>query len=163
MARVGSWSGSGPGLGAGRLLDGIFVGSTAGPAGGLWSCCDAGSACAVAGGWHPGVDVLGVTGDWGLGLSVGFWAWGRTVPRGRALVAPVRVAVHVCVGGRSDGACLGPSVGQIGGLWCGRGSGWACVAAAWWAAGWRPQVDASGGVWGCGAGSPVGRGPGLVC
>ena len=108
-------------------------------------------------------DVRGVAGACRLGPWVGLWAWGRTMPRGRALVMSVGVAVHVCVGGPSDGACVGPSVGRLGGLWCGRGSEWACVAATWRAAGWRPRVDASGGVWVCGAGSPVGPGPGLVC
>ena len=110
--------------------------------------------------------MLGVAGAWGLGLSVGLWAWGSMVPRGcsdRALVASVGVAVHVCVGGPSDGECVGPSVGQIGELWCGLGSGSAFVAAAWQAAGWWSRADASGGVWGSGAGSPVGPGPGIVC
>ena len=163
VLRVGSGSGSGPGLGAGRLLDGVSVGCTASPAGVSGCCWDAGSECAGAGGWHPGADVLGVTGASGSGLSVGMWAWGRTVPRGRALLASVRVAVHVCVGRPSDGACVGPSVSQIGGPWCCQGSGWACVTPAWRAARWRPRVDASGGVWGFRAGSPLGPGPGLVC
>ena len=163
VARVASGSGSGPGLGAGRLLDGVSVGCTACPAGGSWCCWDTGSACAGDSGWHPGANVLGVAGAWGLGLSVGLWASGRTVPGGPALVASVGVLVHVCVGGPLDGACVGPSVARIRGPCCGRRSGWACVAAAWLAAGWRPRADVSGGVWGCGAGSPVGPRPGLVC
>ena len=140
VARVASRSGSGPGFGAGRLWDGVFVGPTAGPAGGLWARWDAGSACAGASGWPPGADALGVAGAWGLGLSLGLWAWGRTVPRGRALVVSVGVAVRVCVGGPSVGECVGLFVGRIGVPWCERGSDWACVAAAWRAAGWRPRV-----------------------
>ena len=38
-----------------------------------------------------------------------------------------------------------------------------CVTAAWRDAGWQPCVDASGGAPGCGAGSPVGPGAGLIC
>ena len=83
----------------------------------------------------PGADALGVAGAWGLGLSVGLWAWGRTVPRGRALVVSVGVPVRVSVGSPSGGACVGLSVGRIGVPWCWRGSRWACVAAAWRAAG----------------------------
>ena len=40
------------------------------------------------------------------------WAWGRMVPRGGlgwALVASVGPAVHVCVGGPSEGVCVGPA------------------------------------------------------
>ena len=84
------------------------------------------------------------------------------VPRGRwgrALVASAGVAVPVCVGGPSDSACMGPSVGLTGGLWCGWGFRLACIGAA----GWWPREDASGGVWGFGPGSPVGPKPGLVC
>ena len=125
-------------------------------------CWGDGSACAGAGGWYPGADLLGVSEAWGLGLPLGMSRWGRMVPRsrsGRALVASVGVAVHICSGGRSDGAFVGPSVGRTGWLWCGWGSRLACVgAASWW-----PRVDASGGVWGCGPGSPAGPGPGPVC
>ena len=162
VARVGSGSGSGSGFGAGHLPDGVSVGCTAGPAGGFWCCWDSGSACAGAGGWHPGADVPDVAGACGLGLSVGLWACGRMVPRGpsgRALVASVGVAVHVCV----EGACVGPSVGRIGGLWCWSGSASACVAAASRAAVWWFRANASDAVWGHGAGLPVGPGPGLVC
>ena len=74
-------------------------------------------------GWSPGADALGVAGAWGLGLSVGLWAWGRVVPKGRVLVVSGGVAVHVCVGGPSGGACAGPSVGRFGLPWRGRGSG----------------------------------------
>ena len=93
---------------------------------------------------------------------MGMWAWGRMVPRvrsGRALVASAEVAVRVCVGGPSDGVCVGPAVGQTGGLWCGWGSRLACVGAA----SRLPRVDASVGVRGCGPGSPAGPGPCPVC
>ena len=53
---------------------------------------------------------------------MGLWAWGRMVPRGpsgRALVSSVSVAVQVCVGGPSDGACLGPLLAGL--LGCGAG------------------------------------------
>ena len=144
-------SGLGSALGAGRPGDDGSVGRTAGPAGGAWCRWDAGSACAAACRWSPGAVVLGVAGAWGLGLSVGLWAWGCTVPEGRVLVASVGVAACDCVGGPSGGAYAGPSVGRSGEPWRGRGSGWACIAAARLAAGWRPCVDAPGGVWGCGA------------
>ena len=160
VACVGS--GSGSRLGAGLLPDGVSVGRTAGPAGGSWRCWGASLACTGAGGWYPAADGLGVAGAWGRGLPVGMWAWGRMVPRshsGRALVASVLVMVHVRVEGLSDGACVGPFVGWTGGLWCRWGPGLACVGAA----GWWPRVDASGGVWGCGPGSPAGPGSGLVC
>ena len=92
------------------------------------------------------------------------------VPRGcsgQALVASVGVRVRVCVrvglgvgvGGASDGVCVGLAAGRTGGLRGECGSGSACVgAASWW-----PLVDASGGVWGCGPGSPPGPEPGLFC
>ena len=131
------------------------MGRTTGPADGAWCRWDAGSPCAVAC-RSPGAAVLGVAGAWGFGLSVGLWAWGCTVPEGRVLVVSVGVAPHACVGGPSGGAYAGPSVGRSGVPRCGRGSGWSCVAAARLAAGWRPCVDARGGVWGCGAGLPVG-------
>ena len=113
MACVGS--GSGSELGAGGLPDGVSVCRTAGPAGGSWRCWGAGSACAGAGGSYPGADMLGVAGAWGLGLPVGMQAWGRMVPTGRsgrALVASVGVAVHVCVEGPGTARVWGPpSVG----------------------------------------------------
>ena len=107
MSRVGSGSGSGPGLGAGRLRDGVSVGRTAGPAGGPWCLWDAGSACARTGGCPRGADALGVARACGLGLSVGLWAWGCTVPRSRALVVSVGVAVRVSVGGLSKARVQG--------------------------------------------------------
>ena len=61
----------------------------------------------------------GAAGAWGLGLPLGMWASGRMVPTGRsgqALVASVGVAVRVCVGGPSDGVCVGLAVGRTGGL-----------------------------------------------
>ena len=103
-----------------------------------------------------------VAGTWGPGLPVGMWAWGRMVTRGlsgRALVASAGVAVRVCVGGLSDGVCVGLAVAWAGGLWCGWGSGLASVGGA----GRWPRVDASGGVWDNGPGSPAGPRPGPVC
>ena len=100
----------------------------------------------------------GAAGAWGLGLPVKMWAWGCMVPRGRsgqALEALVGVAVRVCVGGPSDGVCVGLAVGQTGGLWCWWGSGLACVGAA----GWWPR----GGAGGCRPGSPAEPGPGPIC
>ena len=156
-------AGSGSGFAPGRLRGDVSVGRTAGPAG--WSSCrwDAGSACAGACRWSPGADVLSAAGAWRLGLSVGLWASGRTVLKGRVLMVLVGVAVRDCVGGPSGGTCAGPSVGRFGVLWRGRGPGWACVAAAWRAAGWRPRVDAPGGVWSCAAGLPVGPGAAPIC
>ena len=99
VARVGSGSGSGSGLGAGRLPDGVSVGRTAGPAAGSWCCWDAGSACAGAGGWQPGADVLGVAGAWGLGLAVGLWARGAYGAKGSLGLGAGGV-------GRGSGTCL---------------------------------------------------------
>ena len=139
------------------------MGRTAGPAGGAWCRWDAGSACAGACRWSLRAAALGVAGAWGLGLSVGLLAWGRTVPEGRVLVASVGVAVRVCVGGPLGGAYAGPSIDRSGVPWRGLGSWWACVAAARLLAGWRPCVNAPCGGWGCGAGIPVGRGAGPMC
>ena len=66
---------------------------------------------------------------------MGSWVWGRTVSEDRAVVVSVGVAACARVGGPSGGAYAGPAVGWSGVPWCGRGSGWACVAAAWLAAG----------------------------
>ena len=54
--------------------------------------------------------------------------------------------------------CVVLAVSRTGGLWFGWGSELARVGAA----GWWSLVDASGGVWGCGPGSPAGPGPGPV-
>ena len=105
-------SGLGPGLGAGQPGDDGSVGRTSRPAGGAWCRWDGGSACAGACRWSPGAVVLGVAGAWGLGLSVGLWAWGCTVPEGRVLVVSAGVAVRACVGGPSGGAYALPSVGR---------------------------------------------------
>ena len=78
------------------------------------------------------------------------------------LVVSVGVEAGACAGGPSGGAYGGPSVGRSGVPWRGRGSGWGCVAAARLACGWRPCVDASGGVWGCGAGLAVEPGAGSM-
>ena len=98
-----------------------------------------------------------------LGSRFGFWAWGCTVPERRVLVVSVGVAAGACVGGPSGGAYAGPSVSRSGVPWRGRGSGLACDAAAQLAAGWRPCVDAPGGVRGCGAGLAVGPLAGTMC
>ena len=163
VACAGSGSGPGLGLGAGRLGDDGSVGSTAGPAGGAWCRRDAGSASAGACRWCSGAVALGVARAWGLGLSVGLWVWGCTVPEGRVMVVSVGAAIRVCLGGPSGGAYAGPAFGRSGVPWRGRGSGWACFAAAQLAAGWRPRVDAPGGVWGFQAGLPVVPGAGPMC
>ena len=163
VACAGSGSWPGPGLGAGQLENDGSVGRTAGRAGGVWCRWDTGSVCAGACRWSPGAAVLCVAGAWGLRLSVGLWVWGCTVPEGRGLVLSVGVAVRVCVEGPSDGAYAGPSLCRSGVPWLGRGSGWACVAAARLAAGWQPRVDAPGGACGCGAGLPVGPEAGPMC
>ena len=75
---------------------------------------------------------------------------------GLAVVVSVGVAVCACVGGPWGGAYAGPAAGRSGVPWCGRGSGWACVAAAWLVAGRGLCEDATGGVRGCGL--PVGLG-----
>ena len=133
LVRAGS--GSGSGLGAGRSGDDGSAGRTVGPARGAWCRWDAGSACIVAG-RSPGAAVLDVAGTWGSGPSVESWAWGRTVSEGWVVAMSVRVAACACVGGSSGGTYAGPAVGRSGVPWRGWGSGWACVAAAWLAAGW---------------------------
>ena len=70
----------------------------------------------------------------GLGLSVGSWTWGRTVSEYWVVAVLVGVAACACVGGSSGGAYARPAVGRSGVPWRGRGSGWACAAAAWLAA-----------------------------
>ena len=77
------------------------------------------------------------------------------------MVVSVGVAVCACVGGPSGGAYAGPAAGRSGVPWCGPGSGWACVAAAWLAAGCGPCADGTRGVRGCGL--PVGLGAGSLC
>ena len=72
------------------------------------------------------------------------------------MVASVGVAVCVRVGRLSVGVQFGSAAGWSGAPWCGRGSGWACVVAAWLAAGRGPCAGATGGVRGCGL--PVGSG-----
>ena len=66
---------------------------------------------------------------------MGSWVWGRTVSEGQAVVVSVGVAACACVGGSSGSVYAGPAVGRSGVPWCERGSGSACVAAAWLAAG----------------------------
>ena len=111
------------------------MGCTAGPAGGAWCRWDARSACAVAG-RSPGAAVLDLARVWGFGPSMGLWAWGCTVFEDRVAVVSVGVVARACVRGSSGGAFAGPAVGRSGVPWRGRGSRWACVAAARLAAGW---------------------------
>ena len=117
----------GSGLGAGPPGDDGSAGCTARPAGGGRCRWDASSACAGACRWSPGAAVMDVAGAWGLGLLVGLWAWGCTVPEGRVLVVSVGVVARAYGAGPSGGAYAGPSIGRSGVPWRGRGSGWACV------------------------------------
>ena len=73
----------------------------------------------------------------------------------------VGVVVCACVGGPSGGVNAGSAAGRSGVPWCGRGPGWACVAAAWLAASRGPCAGATGGVRGCGL--LVGLGAGSLC
>ena len=77
------------------------------------------------------------------------------------MVASVGVAVCVRVWRLSVGVYVGSAAGRSGAPWCGRGSGWACVVAAWLAAGRGPCAGATGGVRGCGL--PVALGAGTLC
>ena len=92
---------------------------------------------------------------------MGPWVWGCTVSECRAAVVSVRLAVCACMGGPSGGAYAGPAAGRSGVPLCGRGSGWACVAAAWLVAIRGMCADATGGVGGCGL--PVGLEAGSLC
>ena len=152
-------AGSGPGLvpGAGRLGDDGSAGHAGGPAGGAWRRGGTGPSHVMAGRF-PVPDVAGA---WGVRPSVGPGVWGCRVPEGRPAVMSVGVAVCACVGGLSGGACTGSAAGQSGVLWCGRGSGWACVAAAWLAAGRGPCAGGTGGV--RGVRLPVGLWAGSLC
>ena len=98
---------------------------------------------------------------WGVRPSVGLWVWGCPASEGWAVVASVGVAVCVRVGRLSVGVYVGSAAGRSGAPWCGRGSGWACVVAAWLAAGRGPCAGATGGFRGCGL--PVGLGAGTLC
>ena len=130
-AVVRAWSGPGSGPGAGRPGDDPSAGRAVGQVGGAWCRWGASPACVVAG----RSSVPDVAGAWGSRPSVGSWVWGRTVSEGRMVVVSVGVAACACVGGSSGGAYAGPAVGRSGVPWCGWGSRWACVAAAWLAAG----------------------------
>ena len=69
----------------------------------------------------------------GLGPRWGRWCGGARCQRaGRCWC---RVVACAWVGGSLGGVYAGPAVGRSGVPWCGRGSGWDCVAAAWLAAG----------------------------
>ena len=155
VARVGSGFGSQSGLGAGhsRMAFPWAVLPVQLVAGGSWCCWNAGSACAGAGGWHPRGRCAGCRCSLGTGAPggvVGVGAYGA-----EGLLGPGADGV-----GRGSGTCLcGRTFGRrVWGALC-RPDWWAVV----WAAGGWPRMDALGGVWGCGAGSSVGPGPGLVC
>ena len=149
-AAVRAGSGPGPGPGAGRPGDDGSAGRAGGPVGGAWCRRGAGLSCVMAG----RSSVPDVAGAWGVRLSLGPGLWGCTVSEGRAAVVSVGVAVCACVGGPSGGVYTGSAAGRSGVPLCGRGSGRACVAAAWLAAGRGPCAGATGGVRGCGL--PVG-------
>ena len=76
-------------------------------------------------------------------------------------MATVGVVVCACVGGPSGGVYAGSAAGRSGVPWCGRGPGWACVAAAWLTAGRGPCAGATGGTRGCGL--PLGLGAVSLC
>ena len=99
--------------------------------------------------------------DWGVRPPVGPLVWGCPASEGRAAVASVGVAVSVPVGRLSVGVYVGSAACLSGVPWCGRGTGRACVVAAWLAAGRGPCAGATGGVRGCGL--PVGLGAGTLC
>ena len=138
VVRAGSGPGIGPG--AGRPGDDGSAGRAGGPVGGVRLRRGAGLSRVMAG--RP--PVPDVAGAWGVRPSVGPGVWGCRVPEGRAAVVSVGVAVCACVGGPSGGVCAGSAAGRSGVPWCGRGSGWACVAAAWLAAGRGPCAGATG-------------------
>ena len=73
----------------------------------------------------------------------------------------VAVAVCACVGGPSGGVYAGSAAGRSGVPWCGRGSGWACVAVAWLAAVSGPCAGAMVAFPGCGL--PFRPGAGSLC
>ena len=98
---------------------------------------------------------------WGVRPPVGPWLWGCPASEGRAAVASVGVAVCVRVGRLLVGVYVGSAAGRSGVPWCGWGSGWACVVAAWLAAGCGPCAGATGGVRGCGL--PLGLRAGTLC
>ena len=152
-------AGSGPGLGPGAAQPGDdgSAGRAGSLVGGVWHRWGAGPSRFMAG--RPSVP--DVAGAWGVRLSVGPGLLGCTVPEGRAAVVSVGVAVCASVGGPSGGVCAGSAAGRSGVPWCGRGSGWACVAAAWLAAKRGPCAEATGGVRGCGL--PVGLWAGSLC
>ena len=130
-AAVRAGSGPGPGPGAGRPGDDGSASRAGGLVGGAWCRWGASASCVVAG-RSSAPDVAGA---WGIRPSVGPGVWGCTVSGGRAAVVLDGVSVCSCVGGLSGGVYAGPAAGRSGVPWCGRGSGWACVAAAWLAAG----------------------------
>ena len=157
----GRWCVPDPGQGSGwGLGDREMTALPAAPAAlffGAWRRWGAGPSRVMAG-RPPVPDVAGV---WGVRPSVGPMVSGCTVPEGRAVVMSVGVVVCACVGGPSGGVCAGSAAGRSGVPWRGRGSGWACVAAACLAAGRAPCAGATGGVRGCGL--PVALWAGSLC
>ena len=126
--RAGSGPGPGPGLGdremtalpAAPATRSVGRGAAGAPV----------SSCVVAG----RSSVPDVAGGCGVRPAVGPGVRGCTVSEGRAAVVSVGVMVCACVGGPLGGVYAGSAAGGSGVPWCGRGSGWACVAAAWLAA-----------------------------
>ena len=151
----------GPGQGPGRGLgDREMTALPAAPAARLVGRGAAGAPVRRAS-WPVGPPCRTLPDPGGLGPFWGRGVWGCTVSEGRAAVVSVGVAVCACVGGASGGVYAGSAAGRSGVPWCGRGSGWACVAAAWLAAGHGPCAGATGGVRGCGL--LVGLGAGSLC
>ena len=156
-AAVRGGSGPGPGPGSGRPGGDISAGRAGGLVGGALCCWGTDPPCVVAG----RSSVPDVAEARGVRPPVGPWVWGCPASEGRAVVASVGVAVCVRVGRLSVGVYVGSAAGRSGAPWCGRGSGSACVVAAWLAAGRGPCAGATGGVRGCGL--PVGLGAGTLC
>ena len=156
-AAVRGGSGLGPGPGAGQPGDDGSAGRAGGLVGGAWCCWGTDPPCLVAG----TSSVPDVAEAQGVRHPVGPWVRGCPASEGRAVVASVGVAVCVRFGRLSVGVYVGSAAGRSGAPWCGRGSGWACVVAAWLAADRGPCAGATGGVRGCGL--PVGLGAGTLC
>ena len=121
------------------------AGRAGGLVGGRWCRWGTGPPCVVAG----RSSVPDVAEARGVRPPVGPWVWGCPASEGWAVVASVGVAVCVCVGRLSAGVYVRSAAGRSGASWCGRGSWWACVVAAWLAAGRGPCAGATGGVRGC--------------
>ena len=149
--------GQGPVPGAGRTGDDGSAGRACSSVGGAWCRWGAVPSCVMA----RRSSVPDVAGAWGVRFSVTPGPWGCKVSEGWAAVVSVGAAVCACVWGPSGGVYAGSAAGRSGVPWCGRGSEWACAAAAWLAAGCEPCAGATGGVRCCGL--PVGLGAGSLC